>query len=98
MITRKIEDLARAYNASTTAAEARELRSQLFTEMLNTYGAPHYLVTFSDQDFITDGIAKISSIVISKDGISYVLKCLPCAVVETNYDYLGGGGDGETAT
>lgn len=98
MITREIEDLARSYNASTTAAEARELRSQLFTAMLNTYGAPHYLVTFSDQDFICDGIAKISSIVVSEDGTLYVLQCLPCAVVDPNYDYLGGGGDGETAT
>lgn len=98
MITREIEDLARAYNASRTAAQARELRSQLFTEMLNTYGAPHYLVTFSDQDFIVDGIAKISSIVVSKDGTSYVLQCLPGAVVAQNYDYLNGGGDGETAT
>ena len=93
MITREIEDLARAYNASRTAAQARELRSQLFTTMLNTYGAPHYLVTFSDQDFIADGIAKISSIVVSKDGISYVLKCLPGAVVAQNYDYLDGGGE-----
>lgn len=94
MITKEIEDLARAYNASRTAAEARELRSQLFTAMLNTYGAPHYLVTFSDQDFITThGVAKISSIVVSKDGVSYVLQCLPGAVVAQNYDYLDGGGE-----
>ena len=93
MITREIEDVARAYNASTTAAEARELRSQLFTAMLNTYGAPHYLVSFSDQEFIVDGIAKISSIVVSKDGTPYVLTCLPGAVVAQNYDYLGGGGE-----
>lgn len=93
MITREVEDLARSYNASTTAAEARELRSRLFTEMLNTYGAPHYLVTFSDQEFIADGIAKISSIVVSKDGTSYVLQCLPGAVVAQNYDYLSGSGD-----
>ena len=93
MITREIENLARSYNASTTATEARELRSQLFTAMLNTYGAPHYLVTFSDQEFITDGIAKISSIVVSKDGTSYVLQCLPGAVVAQNYDYLDGGGE-----
>lgn len=94
MITKEIEDLARSYNAASTAAEARELRSQLFTAMLNTYGAPHYLVTFSDQDFITThGVAKISSIVVSKDGVSYVLQCLPGAVVAQNYDYLDGGGE-----
>lgn len=92
MITREIEELARSYNAASTAAEARELRSQLFTALLNTYGAPHYLVTFSDQDFITThGIAKISSIVVSKDGVPYVLQCLPGAVVAQNYDYMGGG-------
>lgn len=93
MITREIEDLARSYNAATTATEARELRSKLFTELLNTYGAPHYLVSFSGQEFIADGIAKISSVVVSKDGISYVLECLPGAMVAQNYDYLGGGGE-----
>ena len=93
MITKEIEDLARSYNNADTVSEARELRSQLFTALLNAYGAPHYLVPFSDQEFIAEGIAKISSIVVSNGWHIIQLRCLPDAAVAQNYDYLSGGGE-----
>lgn len=94
MIEQDIKDLARAYNDATSVGEARELRSQLFTALLNLYGAPHYLVTFSSQEFIVDGIAKISSIMAVRDNRYCVLECLPdTAGVTQRYDYMVGGED-----
>ena len=94
MIEKEIKDLAAAYNDATSVEEARELRSQLFTALLNLYGAPHYLVTFSSQEFIADGIAKISNIAVHKDNNICVLECLPdTAAVTQRYDYMVGGGE-----
>ena len=94
MIEKEIKDLAAAYNDATSVEEARELRSQLFTALLNLYGAPHYLVTFSSQEFIADGIAKISSIMAVRGNRYYVLECLPdTAGVTQRYDYMVGGED-----
>lgn len=74
MMDDKILILANAYNQAKTHQEAKDYRTELFTELVHRFGAPHFSVVFSNTDFVSEGLAKITTINAQEDGqdIQYV--------------------------
>ena len=72
----KILILVNAYNQAKTHQEAKDYRTELFTELVHKYGAPHFSVVFSNTDFVAEGLAKIVKVQAEKNGVieSYELE------------------------
>ena len=54
--------LINAYNEADSKDLAISLRQRLFHELMAEYGVPHFAVTYSQQEFLFDGVAKIDKV------------------------------------
>lgn len=58
--------LINAYNEADSKDLALSLRQRLFHELMAEYGAPHFAITFSQHEFLFDGVAKIDMVMAEK--------------------------------
>lgn len=58
----KIRELASAYNGAHTLSEAKDRRSELYTELIRIMGPGGFLVEYSQQAFVAEGYPMIRAI------------------------------------
>lgn len=73
MTTDRICELVVAYNASQSAEEARERRSELFTELVHAYGPAGFSIESSQQDFVVGEYTVIRAVTIREEGTALVV-------------------------
>lgn len=63
----KILALASRYNAAHTIDEARQRRTELYTELIRAYGPGGFVTENSKQEFVAEGYPMIRAISIGRE-------------------------------
>lgn len=63
----KILALASQYNAAHTIEEARQRRSELFTELIKAYVPAGFVIENSKQEFVAEGYPMIRAISVGRE-------------------------------